>query len=35
MLGRKRGIVEEAQRDPAGRELAVDPVVFLGRRRVG
>src|SRR5262249_43607573 len=30
MLGREPRVVEEAQRDPAGRELLVDPVVLLG-----
>ncbi len=32
VLGGAGGILEEAQRDPARRELVLDPVVFLGRR---
>ena len=33
MRTRRRGIVEVAQRDPAGHEMEICPVIFIGRRR--
>ena len=33
MRARRRGIVEIAQRDPAGHEMEIRPVIFIGRQR--